>query len=100
MSVIAMMDVSVQASELVCSLVQVLPKSCTDQLTVIFANDDTAQYAVKSAKLKVATLSLGEAFLERLGGVIFIVGAKQDQASHDAKVFLTCNQEDNHYVCC
>lgn len=94
------MDSPLQVSELACSLVHVLPRSCTEQLTVIFANDDTAQHAVKSAKLKVATVSLGEAFLERLGGVIFIVGAKQDQASHDAKACLTCSQEDNKCVCC
>ena len=70
-----------QVSELVLNLVQALPKNCTDQLTVIFANDDTAQHVVNTAKLKLRSLSLGDAFLERLSGVLLIVGVKQNQAS-------------------
>ena len=72
--------VFLQVSELVSNLVQALPKSCTDQLTVIFANDKAAQHVADTAKLKLRTLSLGDAFLERLSGVLLIVGVKQNQA--------------------
>lgn len=68
-----------QVSDLVFNLVQVLPRSFTDQLTVILASDDVAQYVEKNGQLKQRTLSLGDAFLERLSGVLLIVGAQQSQ---------------------
>lgn len=68
-----------QVADLVSSLVQSLPKSCTDQLTIIFANDNVAHHVSEHVQLQPQALSLGDAFLERLSGIVLIVGAQQNQ---------------------
>lgn len=73
-----------QVAQLVTDVLKGLPRSIVDQLTVVFADESSAEAAEKvqkQAKQKYKAIYLGDAFVEGISGWLMVVGPKVDQVS-------------------
>ena len=84
----------VQVAQLVADLLQGLPNSIVDKLTVVFANEDAAQAATtcqQHAKRRYKAIYLGDAFLDGISGMLLLVGPTKDQVISAAAAILAAS---------
>lgn len=75
---------TLQVAQLVTDVLQGLPRSVVDQLTIVFADEsstEAAQKVQKHAKQKYKAIYLGDAFVQGISGLLMVVGPKVDQVS-------------------
>ena len=77
--------------QLVTDLLKGLPRNAVDQLTVVFADENStlaAKQSQKAAKQKYKAIYLGDAFVEGISGLLMVVAPTSEQVCTTA---ATCS---------
>lgn len=92
----------VQVAQLVADLLQGLPNSIVDKLTVVFADEGAAQAAKnlqQHAKRRYKAIYLGDAFLDGISGMLLLVGPTKDQVISIAAAILAASTVVHMALC-